>query len=78
MIFITLPRMIVLLLPIIVAEAVVVVRRTSPPKAGTLGVPLTWGILLLCELGLFQALGHTTMFWNSGDDTFMALIAGGL
>lgn len=82
MIFITLPGMIVLLLPIIAAETVVVVRRTSLPKTRTLwvtavanltstlvGVPITWGVLFLCEMGLFEALAHTTKFgassWNS-------------
>jgi hypothetical protein len=89
MIFITLPGMIVLLLPIIVAETVVVVRRTSLPKTRTLwvtaaanlastivGVPLTWGVLFLCELGLFEALAHTTKFANSGWNSPIARIVG--
>lgn len=91
MIFITLPQMIVLLLPIIAAETVVVVRRTSLPKKRTLwatavanlastivGVPLTWGVLLLCELGFFSALAHTSKFgnnsWNSPIDQAVVTI----
>ena len=82
MIFITLPGMIVLLLPIIAAETVIIVRRTSVPRTKALwstavanlvstivGVPLTWGVLFLCEIGLWSTLAHTTTFgsssWNS-------------
>jgi hypothetical protein len=82
MIFITLPGMIVLLLPIIAAEMVIIVRRIPVPRTKVLwttaianlvstivGVPLTWGVLFLCEMGLWTTLAHTTIFggssWNS-------------
>ena len=71
MIVITLPGMIALLLPVIAVETVVVVRRTSLPGKKTLwatalanlastivGVPLTWGVLVVCEMGLWLALGE--------------------
>ena len=81
MVFITLPGMIVLLLPIIAAEAVLVIHRTSIKKGTVLwttalantistivGIPLTWGALFLCEIGLFEALNRTRLAsssWNS-------------
>src|SRR5215469_16484040 len=82
MIFITLPGMVLLLLPIIEAEAALIIHRTSLRTGKVswataaanvvstiLGIPLTWGVLFLCEMGLFEALAHTTKLghnsWNS-------------
>ena len=82
MIFITLPGMVLLLLPIIGAEAALIIHRTSLRKGKVfwataaanvvstiIGIPLTWGVLFLCEMGLFEALAHTTKLgqrtWNS-------------
>ena len=82
MIFITLPGMVLLLLPIIGAEAALIIRRTSLRKGKViwataaanvvstiLGIPLTWGVLFLCEMGLFEGLAHSTRLghssWNS-------------
>ena len=74
MIFISLPGMLVLLIPIIVAEALFIAHRTAlksrtlfwPATVANaasiiLGVPLTWGVLLLCELGLGTALSFTKL-----------------
>ena len=81
MIFITLPSMVLLLLPIIAAEAVFVIRRTALQKrkvlwatvignavSTILGVPLTWGALLLCEMAVGLGLEYTRFgsgSWNS-------------
>lgn len=82
MIFITLPGMVLLLLPIIGAEAALIIHRTSLRKGKViwataaanvvstiLGIPLTWGVLFLFEMGLFETLAHTTKLghisWNS-------------
>jgi hypothetical protein len=89
MIFITLPGMIVLLFPIIAAEMVVIVRRTSVPRTKALwttavanlvstivGVPLTWGVLFLCEMGLWTTLAHTATFGNSSWNSPISRVVG--
>lgn len=81
MIFITWPGMVLLLLPIIAAEWAFIIRRTSLPKRRLLwataaanalstivGIPLTWAVLLLCEMGIFAATAHISKLggsWNS-------------
>jgi hypothetical protein len=82
MIFITWPGMILLLLPIIAAEWAFISHRTSLQKRKVLwataaanalstivGIPLTWGVLLLCEMGVFMTLAHIPKLgngsWNS-------------
>lgn len=74
MIFITLPGMVLLLRPIIGAEAAFVIRRTALQKGKVLwatalanvlstivGVPLTWGALFLCEMGVGFGLSFTKL-----------------
>ena len=81
MIFITWPGMVLLLLPIIAAEWAFIIHRTSLQKRKVLwataaanvlstivGIPLTWGVLFLCEMGVFATLAHTKLgngSWNS-------------
>lgn len=81
MIFITLPGMLVLLVPIIAVEAVFIIRHTALPHkrvvwatasanavSTVVGIPLTWGVLFGCEMGLWEGLSHTTIGtrnWNS-------------
>jgi hypothetical protein len=82
MIFITWPGMVLLLLPIIAAEWAFIIRRISLQKRKVLwataaanaistivGIPLTWGVLFLCEMGLFATLAHVPKLgnnsWNS-------------
>ncbi len=81
MIFIAWPGMLVLLLPIIAVEAVFIIRHTVLPHkrvvlatasanavSTVVGIPLTWGILFGCEIGLWEGLSHTklgTSSWNS-------------
>jgi hypothetical protein len=81
MIFVTWPGMLALLLPIIAAEAVFIIRLTELPRkrvvwatttanavSTLVGIPLTWGILFACEMGLWGALSRTSIgnsSWNS-------------
>lgn len=82
MIFITWPGMVLLLLPIIAAEWAFIIQRTSVHKRRVLwataaanalstivGIPLTWGVLVLCEMGFFATLVHIPKLgdssWNS-------------
>ncbi|HEV2396506.1 MAG TPA: hypothetical protein VGS27_06175 [Candidatus Sulfotelmatobacter sp.] len=82
MIFITWPGMVLLLVPIIGAEWAFIVRRTSLQKSRALwatvaanaastiiGIPITWGVLFLCEIGFFSALDQIPKLanrsWNS-------------
>jgi hypothetical protein len=89
MIFITLPGMVLLLVPIIAAEAVFVVQRTSLQQGKVLwvtalanvlstivGVPLTWGALFLCEMAVGVSLAQITKFGNSSWNSPIALIVG--
>lgn len=87
MIAITLPGMVVLLLPIIAIETVVVVRRTSLARTKTLwvtilanlastivGVPLTWLCLVVCEMGLFATLAHIPAIESRLDHPFYRIV----
>lgn len=81
MIFITWPGMLALLLPIMAVEAVFIIKHTALPHkrvvwaaasanavSTVVGIPLTWGILFGCELGLWEGLSHTSIGsgrWNS-------------
>jgi hypothetical protein len=82
MIFITWPVMVFLLLPIIAAEWAFIIHRTSLQKSKALwataaanalstivGIPLTWGVLFLCEMGFGGVLAHIPKLgnrsWNS-------------
>jgi hypothetical protein len=81
MIVVTWPDMLALLLPIIAAEAVFIIRLTELPRkrvvwatttanavSTLVGIPLTWGILFACEMGLWGALSRTSIgnsSWNS-------------
>jgi hypothetical protein len=89
MIFITWPGMVLLLLPIIAAEAVFIIRRTALPRkkviwattaanavSTILGIPLTWGLLFFCEMGLLEALSRTTNIGNSSWNSPLAQITG--
>jgi hypothetical protein len=82
MIFITLPGMVVLLLPIIVSETTFVVHRTKLRKQKVLwattvanivstlvGVPLTWGALVFCEFGLSATLARFTQLSSRSWDS---------
>jgi hypothetical protein len=80
MIFITFPGMLALLLPIIAAEAAFVIHRTSFNKkkviwttalgnalSTVIGIPFTWGALVLGEMGLFEGIARTRLGsgnWN--------------
>jgi hypothetical protein len=87
MIAITLPGMVVLLLPIIAIETVVIVRRTFLARTKTLwvttlanlastivGVPLTWLCLVVCEMGLFATLSHVAAFESRFDRPFYRIV----
>jgi hypothetical protein len=89
MIFITLPGMVLLLIPIVVAEAFFVIRRTSLQKAKVLwattianvistilGVPLTWGALFLCEIAVWMGLARYTTVGSSSWNTPISQIVG--
>jgi hypothetical protein len=82
MIVLTWPAMLILLIPIIFAEAAFIARRLSLPiktllwpsaaanAASTIiGVPLAWGVLMLCEMGLWEGIARTKVIengnWNS-------------
>jgi hypothetical protein len=78
MIFITWPGMVLLLLPIIAAEWAFIIHRTSFKKTKVLratvaanavstivGIPITWGALLLCEMGVLLTLAHVPKLGNS-------------
>jgi len=78
MILITLPGMVLLLIPIIAAEAAFVIRRTSLQIGKVLwattlanvlstivGVPLTWGALFLCEMAVGIGLARFTKVGSS-------------
>jgi len=73
MIAITLPWMLILLIPVIGIETVIVARRTTLPTKRTLratalanvvstvvGVPLTWVALFACEMLVWTALAGTS------------------
>jgi hypothetical protein len=87
MIFVTLPGMVLLLLPIIAAEAFFVIRHTSLQKGKVLwatalgnvistivGVPLTWGALCLCEIAVWMGLARYTRFWGSWNSPISQII----
>jgi hypothetical protein len=89
MIFVTLPGMILLLLPIIAAEAFFVIRRTSLEKGKVLwataignvistivGVPLTWGALFLCEIAVWMGLARYTRFGDNSWNSPISQIIG--
>lgn len=89
MIFITWPGMLLLLLPIIAAEWAFIAHRTSLQKRKVLwataaanalstivGIPLTWGVLLLCEMGFFGALAHIPNLGNRSWDSPLEQIVG--
>jgi hypothetical protein len=77
MIFITLPGMLLLLLPVIVVEAMWTAKRRSIPigrvlKASAaantvstlIGVSVAWTVLLLCEMVLAGTLFQIPQFWS--------------
>jgi hypothetical protein len=89
MIFITWPGMVLLLLPIIAAEWAFIIHRTSLQKRKVLwataaanalstivGIPLTWGVLFLCEMGVFATLAHIPKLGNSSWNSPLEQIAG--
>lgn len=81
MILIAWPGMLVLLLPIIAAEAAFIIKHTALPHkrvvwatasanavSTVVGIPLTWGILFVCEMGFWEGFSHTSIGsgrWNS-------------
>ena len=91
MIFITWPGMVLLLLPIIAAEWAFIIHRTSLQKRKVLwataaanalstivGVPLTWGVLFLCETGVFAAVDHIPKLsgsWNSWNSPLAQIVS---
>jgi hypothetical protein len=89
MIFITWPGMVLLLLPIIAAEWALIIQRTSVQKRKVLwataaanalstivGIPLTWGVLCLCEMGFFATLVHIPKLGNSSWNSPLEQIVG--
>ena len=89
MILVTLPGMVLLLIPIVAAEAFFVLHRTSLEKGKVLwattianvlstiiGVPLTWGALFLCEMAVWMGLARYTRFGSGSWNSPMSQIIG--
>lgn len=89
MIVITLPGMVLLLIPIIAAEATFIIRRTSLQKGKVLwattlanvistvvGMPLTWAAVFLCEMAVWLGFARFTKFGSSSWNSPISQIVG--
>ncbi len=89
MIALTWPVMLILLIPIIFAEAAFIARRFSLPiktllwptaaanAASTIiGVPLTWGLLTLLEMGFWEGISRTKIIGSGGWNSPLEKIVG--
>jgi hypothetical protein len=87
MIFVTMPAMVIALAPIIAVEALLIrkrmtietwpiVRATAAANVAStiVGIPLTWGILFLCQMGLGLATSRIARLENSNVDSPLAQV----